>query len=189
MTEIYMSTDVEADGPIPGRNSMLSFATAAFYNGKLVDTFEANLELLPEATPDPDTMKWWETQQEAWDAHRKNLEKPLHAMPRYIEWVEATSARYQAKPVFAAWPAGFDWTYVYWYLIAFVGKSPFSFSAIDIKSYAMGFMGRPYRQIGKRDLEEYRSLGRPHTHVALDDALEQGEMFINMMAARSKIVL
>ncbi len=28
--EIYISTDVEADGPIPGPHSMLSFASAAY---------------------------------------------------------------------------------------------------------------------------------------------------------------
>lgn len=30
MTEIYVSTDIEADGPIPGPHSMLSFASAAY---------------------------------------------------------------------------------------------------------------------------------------------------------------
>jgi hypothetical protein len=29
-SEIYVSTDIEADGPIPGPNSMLSFASAAY---------------------------------------------------------------------------------------------------------------------------------------------------------------
>ena len=28
--EIFVSTDVEADGPIPGPNSMLSFGSAAY---------------------------------------------------------------------------------------------------------------------------------------------------------------
>jgi hypothetical protein len=28
MTEIYVSTDIEADGPIPGPHSMLSFASS-----------------------------------------------------------------------------------------------------------------------------------------------------------------
>lgn len=28
--EIYVSTDIETDGPIPGPNSMLSFGSAAF---------------------------------------------------------------------------------------------------------------------------------------------------------------
>jgi hypothetical protein len=31
MSEIYISTDVETDGPIPGPNSMLSFASAAYF--------------------------------------------------------------------------------------------------------------------------------------------------------------
>ena len=30
MPEIYISTDVEADGPIPGPHSMLSFGSAAY---------------------------------------------------------------------------------------------------------------------------------------------------------------
>ena len=43
--EIYVSTDVETDGPIPGPNSMLSFGSAAYIGGKeLIGTFSANLE-------------------------------------------------------------------------------------------------------------------------------------------------
>ena len=34
MNEIYVSTDVETDGPIPGVNSMLSFASAAYLADK-----------------------------------------------------------------------------------------------------------------------------------------------------------
>ena len=43
--EIYVSTDVEADGPIPGPHSMLSFASAAYTEDKqLIATFSANLD-------------------------------------------------------------------------------------------------------------------------------------------------
>src|SRR5258706_13765748 len=46
--EIYVSTDVEADGPIPGPHSMLSFGSAGFRRGgEMVGTFAVNLELLP----------------------------------------------------------------------------------------------------------------------------------------------
>lgn len=42
-SEIYVSTDVEADGPIPGINSMLSFGSAAYLADKtLISTFTAN---------------------------------------------------------------------------------------------------------------------------------------------------
>ncbi len=55
MAEIYISTDVETDGPAPGLNSMLSFGSAAYLADKtLIGTFSANLEALPGATSDPD---------------------------------------------------------------------------------------------------------------------------------------
>jgi hypothetical protein len=66
MLEIYVSTDIEADGPIPGPNSMLSFGSAAYTRKKeLLGTFTANLHTLPAATADPKTMEWWRTQPEA----------------------------------------------------------------------------------------------------------------------------
>ena len=57
MPEIYVSTDVEADGPIPGPHSMLSFGSAAYTADKqLVGTFSTNLTALPGASGDPKTM-------------------------------------------------------------------------------------------------------------------------------------
>jgi hypothetical protein len=74
-TEIYVSVDVEADGPIPGPYSMLSVGAAAFNPDKtLVSTFEANLETLPGASQDPETLEWWKAQPEAWEMCRRNLE-------------------------------------------------------------------------------------------------------------------
>ena len=55
--EIYVSTDVETNGPIPGIYSMLSFGSAAYTaDKKLIATFEANLETLPDAAENGDTM-------------------------------------------------------------------------------------------------------------------------------------
>jgi hypothetical protein len=48
--ELYVSTDVETDGPIPGPQAMLSFGSAAFSpDGRLLGTFAANLRTLAEA--------------------------------------------------------------------------------------------------------------------------------------------
>jgi hypothetical protein len=81
MPEIYVSTDIESDGPIPAPHSMLSFGSAAFRADKsLVSTFSANLELLPGAAGDPKTMAWWQTQPDAWVAARQNLRTPADAM-------------------------------------------------------------------------------------------------------------
>jgi hypothetical protein len=181
MAEVYVSTDVEADGPIPGPNSMLSFASAALLADKtVVATFEANLETLPGAQGDPKTMEWWRTQPEAWAACRANLRDPAIVMPEYVAWVKALPG----KPVFVAYPAAYDFMFVYWYMLRFAGESPFSHSALDIKTYAMAVLGTEYRESVKRNMPRKWFDDLPHTHVALDDALGQGMLFCNMLAAR-----
>ena len=42
--EIYVSTDIEADGPIPGPHSMLSFASAAYRADKTLERREVARE-------------------------------------------------------------------------------------------------------------------------------------------------
>src|SRR5437870_9631763 len=127
MVEIYVSTDVEADGPIPGPHSMLSFASAAYTADKtLVATFEANLVTLPGASGDPKTMEWWKTQPQAWQACRTNPREPAEVMPEYVKWLKSLPGR----PVFVGYPVAFDFMFIYWYLIRFAGESPFSHSAL-----------------------------------------------------------
>jgi hypothetical protein len=178
MAEIYVSTDVEADGPAPGLNSMLSFGSAAYLADKtLLGTFSANLELLPGASADPDTMAWWATQPDAWAACRENPEPPEHVMPRYRSWLAALPAR----PVFVGYPAAFDFLFMHWYLVRFTGGNPFSHSALDIKTLAMAMLGCDYREATKKRMPAHWFDGLPHTHRALDDALEQGALFCNML--------
>jgi hypothetical protein len=179
MSEIYVSTDVETDGPIPGPHSMLSFASAAYQpDKKLLGTFTANLYTLPSAQGDPATMAWWNQHPEAWAATRKDLEDPAVAMRRYVTWLKTLPAR----PVFVAYPAGFDFLFVYWYLIRFAGESPFSFSALDIKTYAMALLKADYRDSVKKHMPKHWFDDLRHSHVALDDAIEQGALFCNMLA-------
>jgi len=184
MPEIYVSTDVETDGPIPGPHSMLSFGSAAYRADKtLVATFSANLETLPGANGHPETMAWWQTQPEAWTEARKDLQDPATVMPAYVAWLK----RLPGKPVFVAYPAAFDFLFVYWYLIRFAGESPFSHSALDIKTFAMALLKTEYRESTKRNMPRRWFDPLPHTHKALDDAIEQGALFCNMLAElRSK---
>lgn len=183
MAEIYVSTDIEADGPIPDPHSMLSFASAAFRADKtLIGTFAANLDLLPGATGHPKTMEWWQSQPEAWAACRTNPREPGAVMPEYVAWLKGLPG----KPVFVAYPAAYDFLFVYWYLMRFAGESPFSHSALDIKSYAMALLGGEYRESSKRNMPNRWFDDFPHTHIALDDALGQGALFCNMLAERQR---
>ncbi|MEV7622395.1 3'-5' exoribonuclease [Actinoplanes sp. NPDC089786] len=180
MAEIYVSTDIETDGPIPGRNSMLSFASAAFNgSGAMVGTLTANLATLPDAVPDPDTMAWWDGQPEAWRACRVDPRDPAEAMGDYRAWLEGLPG----KPVFVGYPAAFDFMFVYWYLVRFAGRSPFSHSALDLKSFAMAVLGTEFRGTSKRTMPKEWFGAARHTHVALDDAIEQGELWFAMRRA------
>jgi hypothetical protein len=178
--EIYVSTDVEADGPIPGPHSMLSFASAAYLADKtLLGTFTRNLVTLQGAAPHPKTEAWWKTQPEAWAASRHDPKPPEEAIPEYVAWLRALPGR----PVFVGYPAAYDFMFVYWYLMKFVGDSPFSHSALDIKTFAMSLLGSDYRETTKPRMPRAWFDASPHTHVALDDALEQGALFCNMLRA------
>ena len=179
MSEIYVSTDVEVDGPIPGPHSMLSFASAAFLPDKArLATFSANLTLLPGAKPNAETMNFWKAHPEAWEAARRDPRDPGEAMADYARWLDALPG----KPVFVGYPAAFDFLFVYWYLIKFAGRSPFSHSALDLKTMAMVLLGKEFRETSKKTMPRRWFDESPHTHVALDDAIEQGLLFCNMLA-------
>jgi hypothetical protein len=165
VAEIYVSTDVEADGPIP--------------DGTMVGTFTANLATLPDAGQHPDTMAWWAKNPEAWRACRSDVRDPADAMTDYRAWLQALPG----KPVFVGYPAAYDFMFVYWYLMRFTGASPFSHSALDLKTYAMALLGTDYRGTSKRTMPREWFGAARHSHVALDDAIEQGELWVAMRAA------
>ncbi|WP_018952898.1 exonuclease domain-containing protein [Thioalkalivibrio sulfidiphilus] len=177
--EIYVSTDIEADGPIPGPHSMLSLASVAYDpEGNELGSFSVNLETLEGAEAHPRMVEWWAQFPEAWDACRKDLVAPEPAMQAYADWIEALPGR----AVFVGWPAGWDFMWVYWYLMRFTGRRPFHENALDIRTYAMALRRLEYRKSGKSYLpKRWFSEQRPHTHVALDDAREQGELFMHML--------
>ena len=178
MCEIYFSTDVETDDPVPGPHSMLSLGSAAYRADKcLVASFSANFETLQGATAHPATAQWWAKQPAAWVACRQDLEPPESAMARYFAWIKTLPG----KPVFVAYPAGFAFLLVYWHLVRFVGESPFSHSALDVKSFAMAVMKTGYRDGTMKNMQKHRFDKLPHTHVALDDAIEQGALFCNIL--------
>ncbi len=196
-SEIYVSTDVETDGPIPGPHSMLSFASVAFVLEMLdgrpsawreVGHFSRNLATLPGAEGAPVTMAFWRDHPAAWEATRVDPQPPEPALGEYVAWLEALEREAvpgrRLRPVFVAYPAGFDFSWVYWYLIRFAGRSPFSFAALDIKSYAMATLRTSFRGSTKARFPGEWLGPRRHSHVALEDAREQGELFCRMVVAR-----
>lgn len=181
MKEMYFSIDVETDGPCPGISSMLSLGCAALVGDEIVGKFSANLAQIEGAAPNAATAAWWLDQPEAWKAATENQRPAGDVMGEFAAWVEATSHGAGLKPVCVAYPAGFDFTFVYWYLMRYNGSSPFGFSCLDMKTYAACILGQPFRFTSKKQMPQEWFKGLPpHTHLAIDDAVEQALMFANM---------
>ena len=76
---IFLSVDVETDGPVPGLYSMLSIGLAAFnVHNEIIWEQEINLFPLEDASKDRKTMEWWqeEEQKEAWEHLLINQQNP-----------------------------------------------------------------------------------------------------------------
>jgi hypothetical protein len=107
--------------------------------------------------------------------------EPEAAMGEFSDWVREVSEG--AQPVMCGYPAAYDWTFLYWYLIRFTGGSPFGHSGcLDMKTLYAAKAGLPLRAVAKGTMPRHLLPSRRHTHHALDDALEQAELFGNLMA-------
>lgn len=179
--EIFVSIDVESNGPVPGLFSMLSIGAAAYKvtdnEFQCVGTFSANLEEAEGAGEDSDTMvNFWGENPAAWGRCREDQISPLEAMIGFREFLE----NLPGTPVVVAFPLGFDFTFLYYYLVRYTGSSPVGFTGIDAKSFAMAMRRTSFKDT-KKSWFPARWFGKQgHTHVALDDAVEQGEMFCRM---------
>lgn len=191
--EIYVSIDVEADGPSPGLNNLMSVGCAAFdIDKRLIGTFSRNISPLPDCKSDERTMsEFWDKNRVAWFEATTNAIDAKIAMEEFAAWLDTlpqligqTTKNY----IFVGYPAVYDFKWIDYYCNRFLGHNPFSFSrAIDVKSYAWAVLGGDFIGTSKRKFPKEWFDDYPHTHVALDDAIEQGRMFINMVRWQQKM--
>ncbi|MEV4351351.1 exonuclease [Actinoplanes sp. NPDC049596] len=175
---IYVVTDIEADGPWPGANSMLSFASVAVDgNGNEVGEFETVLEPLPGAAANPDTYAWFQTFPEAWAAATEDPRPVAAEMTRFADWVKGLPG----PCVFTANPLAFDGGWIDYYLRRFtrygVVQGPYEKdmlfevrSGLCLRSYTAAVTGRPVTEVAPRDLPAEWFGHVEHTHRAIDDA-------------------
>lgn len=183
--DCYISVDVEADGPIPGPYSMISFGAAVA--GTRTDqgftaadptaaTFYRELRPISDDF-DPAAL-------EVSGLDRSVLVRdgadPAVAMAEFSSWVLDTAG--PARPVVVGYPACYDWMFLYWYLMRFTGKSPFGHSGcLDLKTLYATKADVPMAGAVKARMPRQLLSNRPHTHHALDDAIEQADLCANLM--------
>lgn len=182
--DLYYSVDIESDGPIPGEYSMLSFglAIAGRFDGRTFERFDPEARTLyRELRPISD--KFLEDAVGVTDLDRDALKRvgsrPEEAMVEARKWVEEQAD--DDRPVLVGFPLVFDWLFFTWYLERFAGGSPFGYSSgLDMKTIYAAKARVPLSAAGKDDLPPFLRSEREHTHNALDDAIEQAEIFTKL---------
>src|SRR5512141_352551 len=114
--------DVEADGPIPGKYSMVSFGAVLVEPG-LGRTFRGRTRPIS-------------------DAYLRDAE-PAPVMEAFERWIAETT---RGRPVFFADNLAFDWQFVNWYFHQYLGRNPFGWSGRRIGDLYCGLVRDPYAQ-------------------------------------------
>ncbi len=212
-SERYFSIDVEASGPIPGPWWMPSFGCCP--TDDVQDGFKAMLKpleccfnelsdivqddvpgamkVVAQGTPD---FKWYVSKSDKvncdalWDYYNANGEDPAYALQRFKGWLRKRGRDLGHRIYMVGAPLSFDFMWIYWYYQFVMGEMPeFSFSGLDMRSYFMGSHGETGLRSNKKRYKRFYPTDIPHTHDPLDDAMEQGEIWQQMVDARVSKVL
>jgi hypothetical protein len=180
--DVYFSADVETDGSIPGPYSLLSFALvfAGRFDGRcFVQPSRYDRTFYCELKPISTEYESDALRVNGLDRQRLITEgdDPHSAMTRAAEWVREIAGA--GRPVLVAFPLSFDWTWLYWYFVRFSkAGSPFNHSScFDIKTAYAVKARLPIARAGRSQMRENLRSIHNHTHHALDDAIEQAEVF------------
>lgn len=172
-SELYISVDTEASGPIPGEYSLLSIGACVVENTRknyYCELKPINNNFIPKAM---------EVNGLSLEKLAASGEEPATAMARFENWIKSGVG--EQRPVFVGFNATFDWMFVHWYFIKFLGRDPFGISGLDIKSYFMGKHQSLWGETAKKKIRGLYPSETPHSHQALDDAIEQAEIFSRML--------
>jgi DNA polymerase III epsilon subunit-like protein len=163
----YIVVDVEADGPIPHKYSMVSFG-AVVVEPSLKKTFYGQVkpiseEWIPEALAVSAISR---------EEHLK-FNDPQKVMREFDEWLSKNST---GKAVFISDNLAFDWQWINYYFHYYLGKNPFGFSGRRIGDLYCGMKMDTFLN------QEWKRLYRKtkHTHHPVDDALGNAEALLEM---------
>lgn len=161
-----ISVDVEADGPIPGKYSMVSFG-AVVVDERLNRTFYGQTRPISEE---------WVPQALSVSGHTRDehlaFEDPELVMCRFSEWLSQVSDK---RPIFISDNPAFDWQWINWYFHTYTGANPFGFSARRIGDLYSGMKRHMKQGSSWKRLRKTR-----HTHHPVDDAKGNAEALLQM---------
>ncbi len=199
LTEVYFSIDIEADGPLPVIHSMVSIGciVAGKGDGEEYERSKVEEGYHSEVCPTsdnwiPDALKVSTPTGMTAEDYRKYLlntaPSPQLVMDQLARYIKSHLAPGE-RPIMVAWPASFDFPFVNHYFEYYsTNGNPFGFSGVRcIKQEFAMRAKQPIRYSVKRNVPKHLKSHKLHTHNALDDAREQGDLFSNIMEWNGKL--
>ena len=107
-SQIYIIVDIELDGLMPGKNSMLSIGAVASTAAQEMGSFYKKALPLEDLSADPETMEWWKTQPKAWQEVNADAESAATVIEAFREWVKS----FGKTPVFVASPLILNYPFI-----------------------------------------------------------------------------
>lgn len=173
-TANYVSVDVETAGPNPADYALLSIGACLVADPDV----GFYVELRPtRRNLDPNTRDIHHLSMDHLAAHGRD---PAQAMADFETWVLAHTPE-DARPVFVALNAPFDWMFVNDYFHHFLGHNPFGHSAIDLKAVFMALHGIAWTDTRYAAIAAHYDLKPTLDHHALHDAQDQARLFQRML--------
>ncbi|MFZ2455941.1 MAG: exonuclease domain-containing protein [Candidatus Altiarchaeia archaeon] len=161
----YIMVDVEADGPIPGDYSMISFG-AIIVDDNLDKTFYGRLRPITEKYVPEALQVSGHTREET-----LSFDEPEKVMREFAAWIKECC---KDRPIFISDNNGFDWMFVCWYFHHFIGENPFGHSSQNL--------GSLYKGLVKDTFKNFKHLRKTkHTHNPVDDARGNAEALLTMI--------
>lgn len=177
----YVSFDVEMDGTNPMQNSLRSIGLALFVeNVGLVDTLYMNILPRDSTSPNPKTMRdFWDRHPDQWKKVNEQPLTPEAAMVELTHWLKGHGQTYTLKWV--ARPACVDWMWLKCYYETF---GPRDKPDLGYYCHCLATMLRTYFLVypvrDKKPVMAELSANLPYNHNALDDAICQGTIYMNL---------
>jgi len=164
-----VSVDVESAGPNPADYALLSIGACTLLPPRA--TFYRELR------PDKPLSDAQSAQIHRLDWQRLNTEglPPAQALRELADWLAETIPDPRGV-LFVGFNAAFDWMFLNDYYFHYLGRNPFGYSAVDIKSFILGL-----RHCSWEDTRMKHLSNAPLRHNALLDAQDQADIFLNAL--------
>lgn len=156
--------DVEADGNIIGKNSMVCFGAVKFTDPS-VSFYGQTAPLSDKYNPEALAVSGFSREE------HEEFDSPLDVMKSFYQWLEEN---FEENPILFSDNPQFDGAWINYYLLTFIGDNPFGWSSRRIGDLWCGFeknLHSPWKHL--RDTE--------HTHNPVDDATGNAEALMKML--------